>query len=127
MAEPMGKDGVHTFYTLEGATAMRGALEKMTKGRLVVDVCDMPIKCPVAPIEFVFLADYYFTQKGIRDAIDITLVTPYSGAFTKPNANRVLTEMAKNKGSQRRRRLRGRIGGRGREDAQELRRAHDRL
>ena len=98
LAEPMGKDGVHTFYTLEGAVAMRGALDRMTQGRLVIDVCDMPIKCPVAPIEFAFLADYYFTQKGVRDAIDITLVTPYSGAFTKPNANRVLTEMAKVKG-----------------------------
>ena len=98
LAEPMGKDGVHTFYTLEGAVAMRAALERMTSGRLVIDVCDMPIKCPVAPIEFAFLADYYFTQKGVRDAIDITLVTPYSGAFTKPNANRVLTAMALEKG-----------------------------
>ncbi|MDH5265729.1 MAG: CBS domain-containing protein, partial [Betaproteobacteria bacterium] len=98
LAEPMGKDGVHTFYTLEGAVAMRGALDRMTEGRLVIDVCDMPIKCPVAPIEFAFLADYYFRQKGVREAIDITLVTPYSGAFTKPNANRVLTEMAKDKG-----------------------------
>ena len=98
LAEPMGKDGVHTFYTLEGAVAMRAALERMTSGRLVIDVCDMPIKCPVAPIEFAFLADYYFTQKGVRDAIDITLVTPYSGAFTKPNANRVLTAMAQEKG-----------------------------
>ncbi|MGE0356227.1 MAG: CBS domain-containing protein [Burkholderiales bacterium] len=98
LAEPMGRDGVHTFYTFEGAVAMRGALAAMTEGRLVIDVCDMPIKCPVAPIEFAFLADYHFTQKGVRDAIDITLVTPYSGAFTKPNANRVLTEMAKEKG-----------------------------
>lgn len=97
LAEPMGKDGVHTFYTLEGAVAMRGALDRMTQGRLVIDVCDMPIKCPVAPIEFAFLADYYFTQKGVRDAVDITLVTPYAGAFTKPNANRVLTEVAKRK------------------------------
>ncbi|HEX4944731.1 MAG TPA: CBS domain-containing protein [Usitatibacteraceae bacterium] len=98
LAEPLGRDGVHTFYTLEGAVAMRGALESMKEGRLLIDVCDMPIKCPVAPIEFAFLADYYFTQKGIRDAIDITLVTPYAGAFTKPNANRVLTEIAKQKG-----------------------------
>jgi sulfide:quinone oxidoreductase len=98
LAEPMGRDGVHTFYTLEGAVAMRSALERMKEGRLVIDVCDMPIKCPVAPIEFAFLADYYFTQRGVRDAVDITLVTPYSGAFTKPNANRVLTEIARKKG-----------------------------
>ena len=94
----LGRGAVHTFYTLEGALAMRPALEAMKEGRLVIDVCDMPIKCPVAPIEFAFLADYYFTLKGVRDAIDITLVTPYAGAFTKPNANRVLTQMAKQKG-----------------------------
>ncbi len=90
-------DGVHTFYTLEGALAMQGALDAMNEGRLVIDIAEMPIKCPVAPIEFAFLADYYFHLRGIRDRIDITLVTPYSGAFTKPNANRVLSEIAKRK------------------------------
>ena len=88
----------HTFYTLEGANKLRPALEKMESGKLVLDICDMPIKCPVAPIEFVFLADYYFHLKGIRDRVEITLVTPYAGAFTKPNANRVLTEIAEKKG-----------------------------
>ncbi len=96
MPEAMN-DGVHTFYTLDGALRLQKALDKMEEGRLVVDVCDMPIKCPVAPIEFVFLADYYFNLKGIRDKIDITLVTPFSGAFTKPNANRVLSQVAEEK------------------------------
>lgn len=77
---------------------MQKALESFREGRLVVDIAEMPIKCPVAPLEFVFLADYYFKQKGIRDQIDITLVTPFSGAFTKPNANRVLSKIAADKG-----------------------------
>jgi sulfide:quinone oxidoreductase len=97
MVDEMGK-GVHTFYTLEGALAMRPALDRMTEGRLVIDICEMPIKCPVAPLEFAFLADYFFTQKGIRDRIEISLVTPYTGAFTKPNANRVLSKVAEQKG-----------------------------
>jgi sulfide:quinone oxidoreductase len=97
MAEQMGR-GVHTFYTLDGALAMRPAIENMTEGHLVVDICEMPIKCPVAPLEFAFLADYYFRQKGIRDRIEISLVTPYTGAFTKPNANRVLSKVAEDKG-----------------------------
>jgi len=97
MADEMGK-GVHTFYTLDGALAMRDALESMREGKLVIDICEMPIKCPVAPLEFAFLADYYFTQKGIRDRIEISLVTPYTGAFTKPNANRVLSKVAEAKG-----------------------------
>ncbi|MEP7183174.1 MAG: FAD/NAD(P)-binding oxidoreductase, partial [Betaproteobacteria bacterium] len=97
MAAEMGK-GVHTFYTLEGALAMRGALDAMTEGNLVIDIAEMPIKCPVAPLEFAFLADYYFRQKGIRDRIEISLVTPYTGAFTKPNANRILSKVADEKG-----------------------------
>ncbi len=70
MADEMGK-GVHTFYTLEGALAMRAALDAMTEGRLVIDIAEMPIKCPVAPLEFAFLADYFSVQKGIRDRIEI--------------------------------------------------------
>jgi sulfide:quinone oxidoreductase len=94
LAETMGKNGVHTFYHLDAALAMQPELAAMESGKLVIDIADMPIKCPVAPIEFAFLADYYFDLKGVRDKIDISLVTPYSGAFTKPNANRVLTKIA---------------------------------
>jgi len=94
--EAMGKD-VHTFYTLPGAIAMQEALSSMDHGKLIIDIAESPIKCPVAPIEAVFLADYYFSKRGVRDKIDITLVTPYSGAFTKPNANKVLTKIARNK------------------------------
>ncbi|MBK9117494.1 MAG: CBS domain-containing protein [Betaproteobacteria bacterium] len=97
MAPNMGRD-VHTFYTLEGALAMQAPLAAMTEGRLVVDICEMPIKCPVAPLEFAFLADWHFRQKGVRDRIEISLVTPYTGAFTKPNANRILSQVADEKG-----------------------------
>jgi sulfide:quinone oxidoreductase len=97
LAENLGEK-VFTFYTLEHAHKLAAALDEMKEGRLVIDICNMPIKCPVAPVEFAFLADYYFHLKGIRDRVEISLVTPYSGAFTKPNANRVLTEIAKQKG-----------------------------
>jgi sulfide:quinone oxidoreductase len=98
MARALGHDGVHTFYTLEGALAMRGAIAGMREGRLVIDICEMPIKCPVAPLEFAFLADWFFREKGVRDRIEISLVTPYTGAFTKPNANRILSKIADEKG-----------------------------
>ncbi len=58
----------------------------------------MPIQCPVAPFEFACLADYHFRPRGIRDRIEISLVTPYIGAFTKPNANRALSRVADTKG-----------------------------
>jgi sulfide:quinone oxidoreductase len=97
MAAAMGT-GAHTFYTLEGSLAMQAPLAAMREGRLVVDICEMPIKCPVAPLEFAFLADHFFREKGIRDRIEISLVTPYTGAFTKPNANRILSQVAAAKG-----------------------------
>jgi len=96
MEEAMN-NGAHTFYTGDGAFRMQQALQDMKEGRLVIDIADMPIKCPVAPIEFAFLADYYFHLKNVRDRIDITLVTPYDGAFTKPNASRVLSQIAAEK------------------------------
>jgi sulfide:quinone oxidoreductase len=78
---------VFTFYTPEGASALEAGLATFDGGRVVVNVVDLPIKCPVAPLEFCFLADWYFTERGIRDAVDLTYVTPLDGAFTKPVAS----------------------------------------
>jgi len=86
------------FYTLEGAVALAEALERWEGGRLVVDIVDMPIKCPVAPLEFAFLADWYFTERGIRDKVDITYVTPLDSAFTKPTCAKALTHLLTEKG-----------------------------
>ena len=69
-------------------------------GRLVVNVVDMPIKCPVAPLEFCFLADWYFTERGIRDQVEIIYVTPLDGAFTKPIASATLGGLLDEKGIQ---------------------------
>jgi sulfide:quinone oxidoreductase len=84
---------VFTFYSLEGAVALHGALERFEGGRLVVNVVDLPIKCPVAPLEFAFLADWYFRDRGIRDEVDIAYVTPLDAAFTKPAASEALGDL----------------------------------
>ena len=81
---------VFDFYTLEGATALHDALERFEGGKLLVHLTEMPIKCPVAPLEFVFLAEDWFRRRGIRHKVDITYVTPLDGAFTKPVASREL-------------------------------------
>ena len=90
------KKSVFDFYTYDGALDLRNKLREWEGGKLVVHITEMPIKCPVAPLEFAFLADSYFKHKGIRDKVDITFVTPMSGAFTKPKAtaalNHLLTE-----------------------------------
>jgi len=81
------------FYTLEGSVALRDALAKWPGGRMVVHITEMPIKCPVAPLEFAFLADAYFTEKKMRDKVEIIYVTPLEGAFTKPACSRALGAM----------------------------------
>jgi sulfide:quinone oxidoreductase len=79
---------VFTFYTPEGAAALAEALKDFEEGRLVVNIVDMPIKCPVAPLEFSFLADWFFTKRGRREHVEISYVTPLDGAFTQPVASR---------------------------------------
>ena len=91
--EAVWRNTVHEFYTFEGAVALRDKLETWPGGRLVVHVTEMPIKCPVAPLEFTFLADAYFAEKGMRDQVEIVYVTPLEGAFTKPVASKLLGHM----------------------------------
>jgi len=87
------RESVHEFYTLDGALALRDRLRTFTGGRLVVHVVEMPIKCPVAPLEFAFLADDFFRKAGIRDRVELVYATPLPGAFTKPIASQELARM----------------------------------
>jgi len=84
---------VFNFYTFEGALALRNKLRDWQGGHLVVHITEMPIKCPVAPLEFAFLADSFFKHKGMREKVNITYVTPLSGAFTKPTATKALEHL----------------------------------
>jgi sulfide:quinone oxidoreductase len=77
---------IFDFYTYDGAVALAHALDRFAGGRLVVHITDMPIKCPVAPLEFVLLADAYFQQRGMRDRVELVYATPLPGAFTQPVA-----------------------------------------
>jgi sulfide:quinone oxidoreductase len=87
-----------TFYDLDGASALEQAIERFDGGRILVNIVDMPIKCPVAPLEFAFLADWYFQDRGIRDKVELAFVTPLDGAFTKPAASRALGGILEEKG-----------------------------
>lgn len=88
---------IFDFYSLDGSVALAEKLKTWQGGKLVVNICELPYKCPVAPLEFVFLADAYFTERGIRDKVDITFVTPLPGAFTKPIATKLLGELLEDK------------------------------
>jgi len=88
---------IFDFYTVEGAVALQQFFKSWEGGKLVMAISALPFKCPVAPIEFVCLADAYFTEKGIRDKVDISFVTPLPGAFTKPIATKMLSELLEEK------------------------------
>ena len=88
---------IFDFYTIEGAVALRDFIKTWEGGRLVMNIAEIPFKCPVAPLEFVFLADAYFHETGIRNKIDITYVTPLPGAFTKPQATKMLSGLLEEK------------------------------
>ena len=98
MLGPKWRQNIHDFYTLDGARALRDKLAVFTGGRVVIHINEMPVKCPVAPLEFIFLADTFFRQRGIRDKVTLTYVTPLSGAFTKPKAAKKLGHLLGDKG-----------------------------
>ena len=88
---------IFDFYTFDGAKNLRDKLRKWEGGKMVVHICEMPIKCPVAPLEFAFLADSFFINKEMRDKVDLTFVTPMDGAFTKPTATKELNHLLNEK------------------------------
>ncbi len=97
LKEELWYKNIFDFYTIEGAVALREFIKTWEGGHLVMNIAEIPFKCPVAPLEFVFLADAYFHKVGIRDKIDITYVTPLPGAFTKPQATKMLSGLLEEK------------------------------
>jgi sulfide:quinone oxidoreductase len=88
---------VHSFFTLESAVALYQKLKYFKKGKMVFNIAEMPHKCPVVPMEFIFMADWFFAVNGVRDSVEIEFVTPNTGIFTKPIATSVLSVAAEEK------------------------------
>lgn len=88
---------IFDFYTYKGSKNLAKKLKNWEGGKMVVHIAEMPIKCPVAPLEFAFLADSFFKNKGIREKVDLTFVTPMDGAFTKPQAAKELNYLLEQK------------------------------
>lgn len=97
MLGPHWHQSVFDFYSLEGAVKLHEKLKNWEGGHLAVHIAEMPIKCPVAPLEFAFLADAYFEERGIRDKVKISFITPMDGAFTKPVASAHLGHLLEEK------------------------------
>ncbi|WP_420627384.1 NAD(P)/FAD-dependent oxidoreductase [Candidatus Leptofilum sp.] len=97
LTEDEWRKSIHDFYTYEGAVALAKTLRTWQGGRMVVNIMELPYKCPVAPLEFIFLADWYFQQRNLRDRVELTLVTPLPSAFTKPRAASLLGNILEEK------------------------------
>jgi sulfide:quinone oxidoreductase len=96
MVDAWGTD-IFDFYTLEGALSLRKKMQYFDSGKVVLNIAEIPFKCPIAPLEFVFMADWFFTANGVRDKVEIELVTPLDGVFTKPVAAKILGDFAAKK------------------------------
>lgn len=92
------RQNIFDFYTADGASALNEFMKKWDGGRLVVNVVENPIKCPVAPLEFLLLADWYFAKRGIRSKVELVYATPLSEAFTKPTSAKALGVLLEKRG-----------------------------
>ena len=75
-ATPGLVDGGSEYYTLAGAERMRDTLEAFEGGRVLFSVLGQPFKCPPAPFEGAFLLHELFTERGIRDDVQMTMTFP---------------------------------------------------
>ena len=91
------REDVFDFYTLEGAVALSKKLKYFDSGKVVLNIAEFPYKCPIAPMEFVFMADWFFQVNGVRDKVEIEFVTPIDNIFTKPVAAKALRAFADKK------------------------------
>ncbi|HOP03111.1 MAG TPA: FAD/NAD(P)-binding oxidoreductase [Tenuifilaceae bacterium] len=94
------RKSIFDFYTPDGAVALQNFLKTWEGGNMVINIAELPFKCPVAPLEFAFLADEFFVKKGMREKVNIIFSTPLPGAFTKPKATKMLGELLEEKNIQ---------------------------
>jgi sulfide:quinone oxidoreductase len=76
-ATPGLLEGGNEFYSVAGAERLRSVLPTFTRGRAIVGVCGAPFKCPPAPSEAVLLLHDFLSERGVRDACEISLVMPF--------------------------------------------------
>ena len=98
MVEYGWRENIFDFYTVEGAEALGKKIAGFKAGKVAVHVAEMPIKCPVAPLEMAFVSDWYFTKQGVRKDVSIDFVTPLPAAFSKPATAKVMGHMLSERG-----------------------------
>jgi len=70
------KDGIHNFYTFEGAKRLREELNKFKSGEIILAVESVPYKCPGAPFEAAMLIADFINKRRLKDKVKISLYIP---------------------------------------------------
>ena len=76
MAATPGLADANEFYSVAGAERLRDVLPTFKKGRALIGVCGAPYKCPPAPSECALMLHDYLSNRGVREACEITFVLP---------------------------------------------------
>ncbi|MDO9573522.1 MAG: hypothetical protein Q7I94_00910 [Candidatus Contubernalis sp.] len=51
-------------------------MKNFKSGKIVLFISSLPFSCPPAPYEMIFLLDAYFRENGLREKIEISMITP---------------------------------------------------
>lgn len=74
------------------------ALGRLKRGRVVIAITSVPYKCPPAPNEAAFMVDEYFRRRGIRQDVEIRLLTPYPRPYPAENVSEVVQRLFEERG-----------------------------
>jgi sulfide:quinone oxidoreductase len=90
----------HTFCTLDGAIRLRGALEDVRSGRVVLLTAAPAYKCPAAPYEGAMLIDAMFRKRRVRESVEIEVHSAEPGPMgvAGPEASAAVRAMVEGKG-----------------------------
>jgi len=77
-------EGAEFFYTEASAVKMFKRLREFNGGRVAVAV-GVPHKCPIAPVEVMFMLHDYFKARGIRDKVQLNYYYPIGRIHTIEN------------------------------------------
>ncbi len=95
---PGFKGGADHFWSFAASVRLRKKLMTIKSGKVVVGVGGLTYKCPVAPLEMVFLADELFRKRGVRDSIELTYVSPMGRAYGPHLLNKLVEEEMERRG-----------------------------
>jgi sulfide:quinone oxidoreductase len=75
-ATPGLEEGGYEYYSIPGAERLRDVLPTIDGGKVVIGILGHPYKCPPAPFEGALLLHDHFEQRGVREAVEISVIGP---------------------------------------------------